>query len=79
MSKPISTMDMTIHIDENLSEESRKAVIDKLLALNGVESAAINPNAVHILFVVFDPKNLTTHDVLNVVKSAGVHAEWTGG
>jgi hypothetical protein len=79
MGNAISTMDVVIHIDENLAEDKRKAVIDKLLAQKGVESAAINPGALHILFVVFDPKDFTPHDVLNLVKSAGVHAELTGG
>jgi hypothetical protein len=45
----------------------------------GVIAVGCHDEKSHLIIVVFNAKALASADVLNFVKSSGVHAEFTGG
>ncbi len=71
-------VDVTVHIDENVDAETRGALADKLLSLNGVMAAASHDDKPHLMVVEYDPERVNSSEILSAVKSNGVHAELIG-
>lgn len=79
MGTELSMVDQVIHIDETLDEARRASLLTTVREANGIIAVGYHNETPHLMVVVFNPKNLASADVLNLVKGAGVHAEFTGG
>ncbi len=71
-------VDVTVHIDENVDAERREALAEKLLSVNGVMAAASHEEKPHLMVVEYDPALVNSGEILDTVKSSGVHAELIG-
>ena len=74
----IQLADVTIHIDENLHAAGRQGIEDKLRAVDGVVSVHNPDDKPHLAVVEYNPQKVKAVALLDVVKSAGVHAELIG-
>ena len=79
MAAETSMMDIVIHIDETLDAAKRDALLAAVRGTDGVIAVGYHNETAHLLIVVFNPKNLSSADVLAKIQSTGVHAELTGG
>jgi hypothetical protein len=79
MGSEVSMVDLVIHIDETLDEARRASLLTAVREAKGIIAVGYHNETPHLMIVVFNPKDLASADVLNLVKSEGVHAEFTGG
>lgn len=79
MRAEVSMVDLVIHIDETLDEVRRRSLLTTVREAKGIIAVGYHNETPNLMIVVFDPKDIASADVLNLVKSAGVHAEFTGG
>jgi hypothetical protein len=79
MSVDVSMVDLVVHIDEALDAARRDSLLAAVREAKGVIAVGYHDEKPHLMIVVFNPKSLAPVDVLNIVKSSGVHAELTGG
>jgi len=76
----ISLADVTLHIDEELSDEALKTLEDALRERDGVVSVHFNSNAEHphLAVIEFNPEKVNSMDLLSIVKYQGYHGELVG-
>ena len=74
----INLADVTLHIDETLSRESRAEIEEKVRALEGVISVHNPDERPHLAVVEYNPAVASSHAILDVVIGSGVHAELIG-
>ncbi len=76
----INLADVTLHVDEELSEKARGALEDALRARDGVVSVHFNTNAKHphLAIIEFNPDKIKSKDLLGIVKLQGYHGELMG-
>ena len=74
----IDLSDVTLHIDEALSQEIRTTIEGKLRALDGVISVHNPDDRPHLAVVQYNPAAASSSSILNVVRGEGVHAELIG-
>jgi hypothetical protein len=74
----IKMVDVTIHIDENTTHEQREGIRDQVLNKSGVEAATYHDDKPHLLVVEYNPDDVNSTDLLQVVQNSGVHAELIG-
>ena len=74
----IQLADVTIHIDENLTNEQRGTVEESLRALDGVVSVHNADSTPHLALVEYNPDVTSSNDILERVTGQGVHAELIG-
>lgn len=76
MGKP--TVDVMIHIDETLSEESLKRIAETVREDACVVSADMPGKNAHMMRVAYNPLCTAATDILARVRNTGVHAELVG-
>jgi len=74
----ISLVDITVHIDENLSPEQRITVEDSLRALDGVVSVHNSSKTPHLTVVEYNPEEMNSRRILKRITDQGAHAELIG-
>ncbi len=74
----INLADITLHIDENLSEEQRGTIEESLRALDGVVSVHNSDRATHLTIVGYDQGVTDSQKILKRVTDQGAHAELVG-
>ncbi len=74
----ISLVDITLHIDENLSTEQRETIEESLRALDGVVSVHNSEKTQHLSIVQYNPGVMDSKSILKRVTDQGVHAELIG-
>jgi len=76
----INLADITLHIDEELSEDALNSLEDALRERDGVVSVHFNTNAAHphLAVVEFNPDKVGSRDLLNIVHYQGYHGELVG-
>jgi len=74
----ISLVDITLHIDENLSIEQRETIEESLRALDGVVSVHNSEKTPHLSIVQYNPDVMDSKSILKRVTDQGVHAELIG-
>lgn len=76
----INLADVTLHLDEELSEEARGALEAALRERDGVVSVHYNTNAAHphLAIIEFNPDKVSSQDLLSIVKLQGYHGELMG-
>ena len=70
--------DVTIHVDENINHDQRVGIIDSMIAHGGVTDVISSDSKPHIMVVKYDPSKVSSHDLLQIVRDSGVHAELIG-
>lgn len=71
-------VDVMLHIDEDITRNERESLRDRVLARDGVMAAAYHDKTPHLLVVEYDPDVLSSKAILDIVETAGVHAELVG-
>jgi len=74
----INLVDLTVHIDENLSPEQRIEIQDSIRALDGVVSVHGSSKTPHLTVVQFNPDEMDSQKILKRITNQGVHAELIG-
>lgn len=74
----INLVDITLHIDENLSTEQRETIEESLRALDGVVSIHNSEKTPHLTIVQYNPDTINSRGILNRVTDQGAHAELIG-
>jgi len=74
----IHQVEVVIHVDEALNEESRAQLIENLQRHDGVGKACFTDGRKHLILINYDPDKLQTIDVLGFVKQERVNAELIG-
>ena len=68
-------LDVTLHIDEETTHDEREGLRDVFLRRRGVMAADCRDDKPHLMIVAFDPENVTSVELLTMVKKQGYHAE----
>jgi len=71
-------VDVTVHIDEDLSPEVRLTIEDSIRALDGVVSVHNSSKTPHLTIVEYDLAEMDAKRILKRVTDQGVHAELVG-
>ena len=74
----INLVDVTLHIDENLSAEQRETIEESLRALDGVVSVHNSEKTAHLTIVEYNPAVMESQKILKRVTDQGVHAKLVG-
>ena len=74
----ISLVDLTVHIDENLSPEQRIEIQDSIRALDGVVSVHGSSKTPHLTVVQYNPEEMDSQKILKRITDQGAHAEIIG-
>jgi len=74
----VDTSDIVIHIDENLDDEHRQAIVHQLSHQEGVVSVSNHKKTPHLLVVMYDHTKVNSAELLASVTKNGVHAELVG-
>lgn len=72
------SVDVMLHIDEDITRNERDVLRDRVLARDGVKAASYRDETPHLLVVEYDPDVLSSKSILDTVERAGVHAELVG-
>ena len=71
-------VDVTVHIDEDLSPEVRLTIEDSIRALDGIVSVHNSTRTPHLTVVEYDMDEMDPQRILKRVTDQGVHAELIG-
>jgi hypothetical protein len=74
----IKMVDVTIHVDETLSEQTREELADMIRAQKGVIGLGSHADKPHLFVIEYNPEETNSSDLLKLVKEQGVHAELIG-
>lgn len=74
----INLVDLTIHIDENLTTEQRETIQESLRALDGIVSVHNADKTPHLTIVSYNPDKLDSQAILKRITDQGAHAELIG-
>lgn len=71
-------VDVMIHIDPDTDHDEREYLRDMLLKQSGVDAAAYHDDKPHLMLIEYDPDEVTSQQLLNVVLKRGIRAELVG-
>lgn len=71
-------VDVVIHVDPELAESERTRMEEEISQHSGVVSVHFSHEHTHLMTVAYDPKLVSSDDILSVVGNRGVHAEKIG-
>lgn len=74
----INTSDIVIHVDENLDDEHRQAIVHELRNMKGVVSVSNHKKTAHLLIVMYDHNKVNSVELLACAMKNGTHAELVG-
>ena len=74
----MKTADVTIHIDQTLDHEKRAQIVELVSARNGVATVYHSDKKPHLMLVKYDPDEMASSELLQIVIDAGGHAELIG-
>lgn len=74
----METASATIYTNEDLGQEVRTQILDRLNSHNAVEAAINRDEKAHIFIVRYSPTETTGHDLLQLVIDTGVQAKMVG-
>jgi len=70
--------DVTIHVDETLTEEHLARISEAVRGHDGVMAVAHREDKPHLIIVEYNPAQVTSAGLLEVVTAQGVQAELIG-
>jgi hypothetical protein len=71
-------VDVMIHIDLDIGHQNRENLRDLILNHEGVDAAAYHDEKPHLMIVEYNPDQVSSQELLDIVKSQGVNAELVG-
>lgn len=74
----INLADVTIHIDESLDEDGKTKLETAFRKRDGVISVRINPERPHLVVVEYNPKMISSHDLVDIPRFQGLRGELVG-
>jgi len=74
----MKTADVTIHIDKTLNREESVQIVTLLNAHDGVETVINSDNRPHLMIVKYNPDEVTSSELLQIVIDVDGHAELIG-
>ena len=77
-SEPEHTVEIVVHVSENLEEGQRSDLISALEQLEGITSVEFCQLRNHLLLVRYDRDRYSSQDVLGCVRSQKLHARLIG-
>jgi len=77
-SEPDRTVEIVVHITENLGEQRRGDLVSALEDSGGIATAEFCPLRYHLMLVRYDRDLYSSQDVLNRVTSQNVNARLIG-
>jgi len=76
--QPEHTVEIVVHITENLGEKQREELVTALEDKGGITTAEFCPLHFHLMLVKYDRDTYSSQDVLDVVKSQNIDARLIG-
>jgi len=73
-----NTVDVILHIDEELSHGNLEDFRDVLLHENGVFAASFHDEKPHLMVIVYDPDVIPSVTFVKLAKKHNIHAELVG-
>ncbi len=70
--------DVTVHIDETLTERSIQALSDEIEHYSAVEHVDYSLKHPHLMVVKYDPTRMDSSAILAAISDQGLHAELIG-
>jgi hypothetical protein len=77
-SEPEHTVEIVIHVSENLEEGQRSDLVSALEQQEGITSAEFCQLRSHLMLVRYDRNRYSSQDVLGSVRSQKLHARLIG-
>ena len=71
-------VDVTVHIDENLNDDQRGNLEESVRQQAGVIGVGYHENKPHLMVIEYNPDEVSSADLANLIKNQGVHAELIG-
>ena len=71
-------VDVIIHIDPETNHEEREFLRDILLKHDGVDAASCHDDKPHLIIVEYDPDEVTSKQLLDLVTKQNINAELVG-
>lgn len=71
-------VDVTLHLDEDISNADREEFRDSLLGLDGVMAAASPDKKPHLVTIEYNPDTINSSEFLKAAQGRGLHAELIG-
>ncbi len=78
MSHQSQSVEIIVHVDENLEESHRNEIVSSLAANDGIYNARFSPNRDHLMLVEYNRIKYKAQDILRKVMSHRLHAELIG-
>ena len=73
-----NTVEIVVHVTEELSEDKRNDLTSALKNTNGITNAECCPLRYHLMLVRYDKDAFSSQDVLRSIISQDVHAQLLG-
>jgi hypothetical protein len=77
-SEPAHTVEIVVHVSENLEEGQRSDLVNALQRQEGITSVEFCPLRYHLMLVRYDRDRYSSQDVLGSVRSQKLHARLIG-
>ena len=74
----IKMVDVTLHLDEDVSHEDREEFRDSLLGLDGVMAVASPDDKPHLVTIEYNPDAINSSEFLKAAQGRSLHAELIG-
>jgi hypothetical protein len=71
-------VDVTLHLDEDVSNEDREEFRDSLLNLDGVMAVASPDEKPHLVTIEYNPDAINSSEFLKTAQGRSLHAELIG-
>lgn len=76
--EPEHTVEIVVHISENLEDRQRSNLVVALENKDGIVSAEFCPLRYHLMLLRYDKDRHSSHDVLSTVTAQKLHARLIG-
>lgn len=73
-----NTVEIVVHVTEELNEDQRKNLTSTLEHTNGITGAEFCPLRYHLMLVRYDTDGFSSQEVLRSIISQDVHAQLIG-
>ncbi len=71
-------VDVMLHIDPDTDHDEREYLRDMILKHDGVDAAAYHDDKPHLMIIEYDPDEVTSQQLLGIVRKRGIRAELVG-
>jgi hypothetical protein len=76
--EPARSVEIVVHVSEDLGEAQRSELVDRLQQQAGITSAEFCPLRYHLMLIRYDREQYSSQDVLGSVMAQKLHARLIG-